>query len=207
MTLEELMPLAAVVGVVVILIAVVYLFLSGQVSQFFAARLARRFDGLTIRETPAEGDVQLVYHTYCGLLIWFSQTEHVVYGPPDDLRLLLKRLLGWNLTWGMLSAGLVFIPFLSLISYLGQLQALRKQVDGTAIVPPPHASAGPLPDEKPVSLFHRVVGWTAAGVAVLSGVGIIALLVQGELEGAMGGVVIMLLLGGVAKDWLRGRTH
>lgn len=202
------MPLAVVLGVAVILIAVPWLIVSGRASQFFATRLARRFEGLAIRETPTDGDVQLVYHTYSGFFLWFSQMEHVVYGPADDVRALLKRLLRWNLTWGMLSAGLVFIPVLSLISYAGQLKSLRAQANGTTAASAFPSQTTPLPDEQPaVSLFHRVVGWVAGGLAVLSGVAIVVLLVQGEFEGAAGGVIVALLLGGVAKDWLRGRTN
>ena len=89
--------------------------------------LAKKYEGIDAHETPTTGDVQFVFHTYHGFLLWVDQTEHRVSCPPDDARTLLRRLHRFNLTWGMLSYGLVFVPFLSFFNYLAQKRAITKQ--------------------------------------------------------------------------------
>jgi hypothetical protein len=78
---------------------------------------------------PEPGDVKFIYHTYRGLLLWFTQTEHRVFAHPEDAEKLLKRLLRFNLTWGMLSYGFVFIPVVSYGNYRAQLRSIRQQAE------------------------------------------------------------------------------
>lgn len=106
---------------------VIYLVTGGLYS--FARRpLERCFKGIELHSTPGLGDVSFVYHTYRGLLLWLTQTEHRVIAPRDDAEL-LKRLLQFNLTWGMLSYGLIFIPFVSYCNYLAQRRSIQKQAE------------------------------------------------------------------------------
>lgn len=87
--------------------------------------LAKRYEGLSIRDTPQQGDVELRFHTYHGLLAFFVQTEHHVFAAPNDAEVLLRRLHYFNLTWGMFAAGAFFIPILSYFNFRSQLKRIR----------------------------------------------------------------------------------
>ncbi|MFO1066105.1 MAG: hypothetical protein U0892_19770 [Pirellulales bacterium] len=129
MTFWQRLPFA-IFGIVVLLIVFIlpfYLVFGGGMAKFALGPLRRRFNGISVREQPAAGDVSFVYHTYRGLLIWVTQDEHVVYATPDDAEILLKRLLKFNLTWGMLSYGSLFVPFLAIGNYKSQLKSIRAQ--------------------------------------------------------------------------------
>jgi hypothetical protein len=82
----------------------------------------------SLAPSPEPGDVAVVYHTYRGLIFWSLQEEHRFFAPPDDALRLLKRLLRFNLTWGLLSYGVVFIPFLSIASYFAQKSSIESQL-------------------------------------------------------------------------------
>ena len=77
------------------------------------APLVKKFDGIDVHESPQQGDVQFVFHTYHGFLVFFVQTPHRVSCPPNEARKLLSRLHWFNLSWGVLSQGCLFVPFLS----------------------------------------------------------------------------------------------
>jgi hypothetical protein len=122
-----LLLLGFLVLILAILIGVPYLFLFGGTKKFLRKALLHRYEGLTLHATLEPGDVQCVYHTYRGLIIWFTQDEHRIIGPPDDVLAVLKRLWHFNLTWGMLSYGALFIPLLATTSYLAQRRAIEQQ--------------------------------------------------------------------------------
>jgi hypothetical protein len=125
----------AIFGIVVLLIVFVlpfYLVFGGGMAKFAIGPLQRRFYGLAIHEEPTPGDVSFVYHTYRGLLIWVTQDEHIIHAPPEDAEKLLNRLLRFNLTWGMLSCGLLFVPFLAIANYKTQLESIRAQTSSSA---------------------------------------------------------------------------
>jgi hypothetical protein len=107
----------------------IYLFLFGGARKFALRPLERCFQGIRLKQSASAGDVAFVYHTYRGLLFWFTQTEHRVVAPREDAEKLLKRLLRFNLTWGMLSYGMVFIPFVSYGNYLAQRRSVRHQAE------------------------------------------------------------------------------
>jgi hypothetical protein len=117
-------------SLLLVLLAVVFVvyLLFGGLNTFALRPLRRCFEGLDLHETPAGGDVSFVYHTYRGLLFWFTQTEHRVFAPPEDAQRLLKRLLRFNLTWGLLSWGVLFIPFFAYGNYLAQRRSIEKQL-------------------------------------------------------------------------------
>ncbi len=89
--------------------------------------LAKRFQDLEIHPTPQPGDVLLVYHTYHGVLPWFTQIEHRVHLPPDRARELLGRLLRFNCIWGLTAHGGLLVLPLSLFNYITQAHSLSSQ--------------------------------------------------------------------------------
>ena len=95
--------------------------------------LRRKYAGLQIHEVPVAGDVTLTYHTYHGLIAWFTQTPHYVSLPPDHARILLGRLFRFNLTWGLLTYGALFIPPLAVWNYFTQRRSISSQEAGNAI--------------------------------------------------------------------------
>ena len=111
----------------IVFILPIYLVLFGGMRKFALRPLQRCFEDIELREQPLKGDVVFTYHTYRGLLLWFTQQEIAGYTTPDEARTLLKRLLKFNLTWGMLSCGLLFIPFLAIGNYKAQMKSIRIQ--------------------------------------------------------------------------------
>ncbi|MCA9106409.1 MAG: hypothetical protein KDA83_13345 [Planctomycetales bacterium] len=91
--------------------------------------LLRCFDGIEVRAEALEGDVFLHYPTFRGLIAFVTQEDHRVYATEADARLLLGRLLKFNLTWGLLPIGfLAFTVPLSLLNYWLESRSIRKQV-------------------------------------------------------------------------------
>ena len=107
----------------------------GSITDFGLPALQRCFDGLDLHEHPAPDDVTVTYHSYRGLLAYFVQTEHCLHAPESDARKCLNRLLKYNLTWGMLCPGMVFIPILALGNYFTQRQSIRRQMKAKAKSP------------------------------------------------------------------------
>jgi hypothetical protein len=98
--------------------------------------------GLPTKAGP--GDVSIRFHTYHGLLVWQTETEHRLALPPAKARLVLKRLHRFNVTSGMLSKHLFFVPCVSLANYLIQLRRIRAQerlLEQQGIVWPPDEPA------------------------------------------------------------------
>ena len=120
-----------------VLIGLPIYLLSGGLRTFALRPLQRCYEGIKAHDRPQQGDVVFVYHTYRGLLVWFTQDEHRVYAPPADAEKLLGRLLRFNLTWGMLSRGLIFIPFLALGNYFSQRRAIERQAAELQFAFPP----------------------------------------------------------------------
>ena len=64
--------------------------------------------------------------------MWFVQDEHRIFARPDDAERLLGRLLRFNLTFGMMSYGLAFVPFVAIGNYIAQkrsIQGQREQIE------------------------------------------------------------------------------
>ena len=127
---ERLLFLFVLIGVPVLLVVFPLYLLFGGLRTFALRPLRRCFDGIRLRESPGAGDVRLVYHTYRGLLFWVTQDEHRVVAPAEDAERLLGRLLRFNLTWGMLSYGMLFIPFLAVGNFYAQRRSIRQQAMG-----------------------------------------------------------------------------
>lgn len=119
--------LPAVVAAVVLGLGVFALVLFRGYEALARRALARAYVGLAVQEPPAPGDVVVTYATYHGLIAWFTQTPHRAALPPDDARVLLGRLLRFNLTWGLLTYGMLFILPLSFLNYSAQRRAIVRQ--------------------------------------------------------------------------------
>ena len=104
-----------------------YLVFGGGMAKFALCLLMRCFEGTEPHELPQGDDVSFTYHTYRGLLIWFTRDEHQVHASCDDAKTILKRLLRFNLTWGMLSYGLLFVPFVAIGNYKRQMKLIEEQ--------------------------------------------------------------------------------
>jgi hypothetical protein len=89
--------------------------------------LRRYYLDIVVHERPQPGDVSFVYHTYSGLFVWFWQMEHRVNASLEDSEKLLGRLLRFNLTWGLLAPGMVFIPMLALGNFYVQKRNIGRQ--------------------------------------------------------------------------------
>ncbi len=124
---ERLLVVFVLIGVPLIFIAVLVFAFKGGILSFALKPLRKRFVGLNLRDSPQRGDVTFVYHTYRGLFAWVIQTEHRGWASPEDARTLLGRLLRFNLTWGMLSCGLVFIPWIAIGNYYAQKRSIKNQ--------------------------------------------------------------------------------
>jgi len=125
--LEELFFIFIALAAPVLIVAVPVWYLAGGGKNMGGKALERRYQGLDISSVPREGDVHILYHTYRGLLVWVNMDEHRVFARPDQARKLLGRLLRYNLTWGMLSQAMLFVPFLAIGNYIAQRRSIDQQ--------------------------------------------------------------------------------
>jgi hypothetical protein len=214
MILAEQAPILAIIVGFAILIGLAFgaLFLFRGYEHLARRSLKRQFADLRIHPEPQPGDVILIYHTYHGFLVWFTQTPHQIALPPADACKLLGRLLRFNLLWGLVSPGALFIPLLAILNYLAQrrsiaaqeavggLSALNIKRPNGAAVNAPHPESIVI-SESP-SLFRRFVGWIAAGLCITFGISATVCLVTGKFDAAIGVAVLAALLGRVAREWL-----
>ena len=84
-------------------------------------------DGLETSFFESPGSVKVIFHTYHGVLMWFTQTEWKFYAPPDVARIALNRLHAYNSRWGALAQGALFIPFVSLLNLWIQRRSVARQ--------------------------------------------------------------------------------
>ena len=103
-----------------IIAGLVYFLYSGGSKNLFRHALFKNYDGLEVHKTRQPGDVELKYHTYRGFFLWFIQEEHHVYAPRHTALALLRRLLKFNLTYGLMSSWPIFVPFLAIGNYYAQ---------------------------------------------------------------------------------------
>lgn len=64
-----------------------------------------------------------------------------------------------------------------------------------------------MPSARRTSKFHQLIGWTAAMLCALFGVTAFAQGIQGHFDGVAGGVLITLLLGWLARGFIRDTTY
>ncbi len=128
---ERLFFLLVMIGAPLLVIVFPIYLLFGGIRTFALKPLKSCFNGIQVRESPEPGDVECVYHTYRGLLVWVTQDEHRFFATADDSRRLLGRLLRFNLTWGLLCPGMIFIPLLAVGNYYAQKRSILQQVNAS----------------------------------------------------------------------------
>jgi hypothetical protein len=117
-----------VVAGVFVLIGALALFIYRGYEALARRALKRIYADFRLSESRRGGDVAVVFHTYHGLVAWFTQTEHRVFVPEADARRLLNRLLRFNVTWGLFTWGALFVPPISLYNYTVQRRSIARQV-------------------------------------------------------------------------------
>ena len=174
-------------------------------------------------EEAAEIPVELCFITYHGLLAWFTQVSHHRQLSPEAARVLLGRLLRFNLTWGMLTPGVFLMLPLCIWSYIQQRRWIAAQIQGglnrgkpgrqqspqpaVPVLPPESAQVSIEVDDPSLELspgrrrFRRITGRVIAGLAVVFAVSAVAGVIQGEYEAAAGGILIGWLMWKTAQDW------
>lgn len=125
---ERAIPIAVVLASLAILVLVPFYLLTGGLRTFALKPLERCYEGIHLCPPGDPWGVHLVYHTYRGLVLWITQDEHNIVAPAADAERLLGRLLRFNLTWGMLSFGIVFVPILAIANYFAQRRSIARQV-------------------------------------------------------------------------------
>ncbi len=218
-----LILVAAIVPVLIIAgMAVFALYLYRGFEALARRSLARRYADLQIHNPPLPGEVEFTYHTYHGLVAWFTETTHRVSLPPDQARVLLRRLLWFNFTWGLTSYGAIFIPLLALGNYFAQLHAISKQETAIALAPLLLVSANkddlrnpyapPLVYEQPAppsnaaaSIFHLALGTVCALLCLMFVVSTVVGVVRLDFEATLGCGFATALLGWTAWSYLEKR--
>jgi len=169
--------------------------------------LERAYAGLGIHTVAVRGDVVLVYHTYHGFLAWTTETAHRVVLPPDDARVLLGRLLRFNLSWGLAVHGGILVPPLAIGNYVAQRHSITRQETAAtfaAALLPVAALDDPRQGRRP-SWFRRFFGWLSAVFCGTFAVSSVVFLLTREIEAGLGGVLLAIMFGLVAHEWLRNR--
>lgn len=186
-----------------------------------ANSLANIYAGLDLQAVQRPGDVVLLYHTYHGFLVFVVMTPHYATLPYADARRLLRRLLWFNCTWGLLAYCGLIIPVIGAINYLLQRRSIALQFaahehNKAAVKMPlpaeesnPYAASATIATSRvprapqvegpsaPSAIF-RVGGALLIGIALLSLFGcLVAAIVERTFEPlkALGGVAIIGALG------------
>jgi len=164
--------------------------------RYVAFALDGLYEGLGVRKVPMKGDVQITFTTFHGVLVYWISMRREVWLPPDDARILLNRLLFFNLTWGIQCLAWFIIHPLSLTNYWRQLSSISRQeetggaqpVDAEVMVEP----TGPMPTHAnpsnpynapfvvepgyspidKVSVFSRILGGVLIFISLLGFIGI-----------------------------------
>jgi hypothetical protein len=200
-------------GVVAVFVAL-YLYRGWE--RLASRSLARVYDGLKIHEPPRVGDVLISYHTYHGVLVWFTQTHHVVALPAADARILLDRLLRFNLSYGLLAQGSFLVAPLVFFNYLAQRRAVTRQQTEYELadlqptvkssdsfnsrVSPPDLGNFYKAQTSP-SIILQLTGWVCAMMTPLFAITAVVALCRGEFQGAVGGAVMVWGFVWIADGW------
>jgi hypothetical protein len=205
-----LMKLIALVTAIALIVAVgaVILVLHRGYERLAQRALKRAYGGLELHPAEVCGTVRVVYHTYHGFLLWYTQTEHRAILPLDEATELLGRLLRFNLSWGLVARGGIFIAPLAVYNWVVQKHSITKQAGdaGFSALPPLARRLEDALKPRRIPWIHRIFGSLSAllsGLFVLSG---ITALAARHYDAGFGGVIFGLLLAWLASDWLRKRA-
>jgi hypothetical protein len=86
------------------------------------------FDNSDISQHNSAGRVEVVFHTYYGLVAFVTQTEYHFWADPEEALRILWKLHKYNCTWGLLAYGAVVIPLISYANYIMQKRSIRHQL-------------------------------------------------------------------------------
>lgn len=122
--------LLQVFGPLLLVFAALFLFalFAWWISKCAERTSVRLFEGLELYPGPAAGLVEVVFHTYSGLLVFVTQREHRFWAHPEQARRALSRMHSFNCTWGLLAYGAAVIPLLSLGNCWAQKRRISKQM-------------------------------------------------------------------------------
>jgi hypothetical protein len=106
----------------------------------------------------------------------------------------------------MISHGMVFVPLLAISNYIAQRSSIARQEATAAFARHRDEAARAVVQElvrsRRPSFVRRPFGWIAAALCILFAASTIAFLAMREIEAGIGGALLTLLLGWVARDWL-----
>jgi hypothetical protein len=206
LVLMDLIRFGAVIALLVALGAVI-LVLYRAYERLAGRALKRAYAELEPHPANDRGAVRVVYHTYHGFLLWYTETEHRATLPPDEATELLCRLLRFNLSWGLVARGGIFIAPLAVYNWIVQKHSITKQVnDPEFSALSTRARRFDVPAKpRPRSWFHVVFGLLSALLSGLLAVFGIMALIERHFEAGFGGIILACFLGWLASDWLRKR--
>jgi hypothetical protein len=120
----------------------------------------------------------------------------------------------------MLSYGMLFVPLLAIGNYISQKNSIERQrevltvdaseFDHSSVTPveavanpyaPPRTNASVGPSVG--SQFRLLVGWISAGLSALFGIGAVGSLVTADFGPAFCGLLFSIVLGSIARTWIR----
>ena len=168
--------------------------------EWFAKRSLRKaYLGIALHDPPEPGDVLISYETHHGFVAWSTSIPHIVAASPEDARILLGRLLRYNLRFGWIAHAGIFIVPLAISNYRAQLQSISRQESESqfACLQP---DAPPIPAKTPdLAAFRRketspspllqVVGYGAAVMAPIFAIQAIVGLCLLNYAMAMGSII------------------
>lgn len=197
------LSIAALFFLPAVLIAVGF-WVRGNYQRLAERTLERAYDDLIIHVEPEPGDVVLDYYTYHGILIWVAVTPHRVVLPPAGARVLLGRLLRFNLTWGLMSPNVFTVAVI--YNYFAQRRSIARQERGSALAMNEHEATEMVVQEiarqdRP-PLYRLVFGFLAAMASVLLAVITIALAGKADASQIVISLGMCLVLGWIGYDWL-----
>jgi hypothetical protein len=162
---------------------------------------------LAIHDEPQPGDVALVYRTYHGFRLWVVPTEHRYILPTADARVLLGRMLRFNLTRGLQSAAGPLVVLPALVDYARQRRAIeRQEAQGECWTHVLRAAAFRGAQlRQPPALYRRIIGYMCAGIAFLMAIALIPALLNGQWQALVVLAFFGLLLGSFAYEFAVGR--
>ncbi len=178
----------------------------------------RIYSDLDIHDDPQPGDVRIHYATFHGFLVFTTRSPHDAILPEADARKLLRRLLWFNLTWGLFAYLSFFMVPLAILEYFVQLRSFPAQALGETLPweateqDNPYASPRllamadvPTAERAPSrpSSFSLVLGVVCFGLGTIFGLSAIACVFMAKFAAAIGNVLLAALLLSTAHHYLR----
>lgn len=172
------------------------------------------YDGLRIETNQRPGLVRFRLHTYDGFLVWFTQTKHEGFAPPNDASKLVGRVLRYNLSHGFLAAGGLLVPLVSVPEFFSQRRSVKHQTQQIQPEPVPNTddpipNSGSIPVDMELNEHGKPTSWVAAvtwSIATIQTIVFLAAIAaslaagQGVGAGAILGAIGTVMLWAAAFD-------